>query len=729
MNRFMGLVVLALLGMCVRSYANPPIASYIFPAGAQRGTSVDARVGGLFLHERCGFEITGKGINASHDLMPARKVWFEGTVLPLPDSQRQEDYPSDMSGKVTVAMDATLGYRRVRLSTSQGGASGPVFVVGDLPEVVETEQDGDAIAQATVLPVTANGRIFPRDDVDLWEFRTEPGKTYTAFIHGPAINSPILPLIDIVDTLGRVVTRAMAYPYTGTDGSVKFSPNDSGPYRIRVTDARSHGGQAFVYRLTITDKPAPDYHLPFKISAAGPPEALDRSTAHSIPVALNGSCDRSKGDTPWSICLKKGIKYSFDIQARRHGSPLCALVSLTDYNDKEVARTVAPETGDPSPLLFSPPIDGIYKLNVTDKFRTRFGPPFVYRVAVTDSADLSMAGFRVLVPSDVTNVLRGGSTKLKLTVERFGGFTGPVDIRANHLPAGVEAKPITIAANQASIDWPLTAGPETRIDSTPFHIIATGTINNVPKSISAVAVGNTLDMPEESDLRLAVALPTPFKIVSTYVMTSAPRGEFYRRKYAIERNGYDGPIAVRTSDKQARHLQGAQGPVITVAPGQTEFEYPAFLPPWMELGRTCRICVMATAQVRDPVDGQQRTVSFSSTEQNQQMIVVVGPGRLDVSVEKTTIPGHGTVRLPVSIARAVGLTGPATVELIVPDHIKGVRARSLVVPADRSDTVLEIDFEAVAGPFNMPLTVKASIQTPTGPVVAEMPVQPVTITP
>ena len=65
----------------------------------------------------------------------------------------------------------------------------------------------------------------------------------------------------------------------------------------------------------------------------------------------------------------------------------------------------------------------------------------------------------------------------------------------------------------------------------------------------------------------------------------------YRRKYKIDRGGFDGPIQVRLADKQARHLQGVTGPVLTLKPGETEFEYPAFLPPWMELGRTCRVCV------------------------------------------------------------------------------------------------------------------------------------------
>ena len=99
-------------------------------------------------------------------------------------------------------------------------------------------------------------------------------------------------------------------------------------------------------------------------------------------------------------------------------------------------------------------------------------------------------------------------------------------------------------------------------------------------------------------------MPAPFKLVSGYVMTSAPRGEVYRRRYQIERTaGFDGPLEVRLADRQARHLQGVTGPVLTVPAGETEFEYPAYLPPWMELGRTCRVCVTAVGRVKD-ADGR-----------------------------------------------------------------------------------------------------------------------------
>ena len=89
--------------------AEPPVALYGFPAGGQRGQTVNVRVGGLFLHDRCSFDLSGPGVTASHELKRTRTLWLEGPLLPLPDSQRQEDYPQDMAGQVKIAADATVG--------------------------------------------------------------------------------------------------------------------------------------------------------------------------------------------------------------------------------------------------------------------------------------------------------------------------------------------------------------------------------------------------------------------------------------------------------------------------------------------------------------------------------------------------------------------------------------------------------------------------------------------
>ena len=685
--------------------------AYIFPAGAQRGTFVEVRVGGLFLHDKCDFDVTGHGITASPHLTPLNRIWFEGPILPLPESQQQEDYPADMHGKITLAKDSPIGSRRVRVFTSQGGASGPIFVVGDLPEVVEKEIDGEPLAKAIKLPVVANGRIFPREDIDLWEFDAEAGKTVTASVHAKSINSPLVPKLDILDAKGNVVAEEMLHPCVGTDGSVKFTPKLSGKYRVRITDARTLGGPAFVYRLTVTTAKVSEFHFPIKAKPDGLKDATGTGPLQA-PIALNGQIERPGIAGEWKLDLKKGKPYTFDLQAKRFESPLCGVVRILDADGKELAKAEGTEVADPPPLAFTPPADGIYTIKVSEKFRRPVGANFVYRLRVLDAAEKAEPGFRLKVTDEMYTVRRGTTRPVPITVERLGGFNGSISLNAENLPRGVNCGTVTVSAGQivGTVVLSVTEGAE--VGHVPMLITGTATIDGKPVKVAVGFAGS-------SDLQLAVAFPAPFKIIDQYVMTSAPRGETYYRKYKIDRGTFEGPIQISLADKQARHLQGVTGPVLTLKPGETDFEYPAFLPPWMELGRTCRVCVMATAKVKDPVDGREHTVSFSSVEQNQQMIVVVGPGRLDISIDKTSIRGEGEVRLPLKVSRSKSLSGAATVEVILPEHIKGVTVAKLVVAADKSEGELVLKFAPDAGPFNVPFLVRATVATDRGPVTAE----------
>src|SRR4051812_1793218 len=113
-------VSLCLCGSNGSLHADPPVASYLFPAGGQRGTTVQVRAGGLYLHDRCPWELLGPGVKAASPLRRIATRWFEGPLLPLPDSQRIEDYPQDFTAFVRIAADAPPGHRRGRLWTSEG---------------------------------------------------------------------------------------------------------------------------------------------------------------------------------------------------------------------------------------------------------------------------------------------------------------------------------------------------------------------------------------------------------------------------------------------------------------------------------------------------------------------------------------------------------------------------------------------------------------------------------
>src|SRR5262249_28823652 len=154
----------------------------------------------------------------------------------------------------------------------------------------------------------------------------------------------------------------------------------------------------------------------------------------------------------------------------------------------------------------------------------------------------------------------------------------------------------------------------------------------------------------------------------------APRGTVHRRKFRLTRQGYDGPIEVMLADHQARHLQGVTGPTITVPAGATEFEYAVTLPPWMELARTSRTCVMGVARIKES-DGEH-VVSFTSTNTSEQLIAVIEPAPLGVEPERGSVtaePGK-TVPVGVVVSRAKGYEGPVKLELVPPVHMSFLSA-------------------------------------------------------
>jgi hypothetical protein len=125
--------------------------------------------------------------------------------------------------------------------------------------------------------------------------------------------------------------------------------------------------------------------------------------------------------------------------------------------------------------------------------------------------------------------------------------------------------------------------------------------------------------------------------------------------------------------------------------------------------------------VRDP-DGTEHVVTYSSREQNDQVIAVVEPERLGLRLDRPTVlvqPGKSTdVRF--DLRRGDGLTGPATVDVVIPRGVHGVSAEQVRVAADATTGTVTLRFAADArGPFPAPPTVRATLVQDGKPVTAE----------
>jgi hypothetical protein len=765
------LLVAILVGVSQPALADPPAASYIFPAGGQRGTTVPVRVGGLYLHSKASFEMLGPGVETLPEVRRLETIWFEGPRLPLPDSQLAEDYPQDYSGRVTIAANAPAGARAWRIWTSQGASGSLPFVVGDLPEVVEREVEGDPEPEVVSLPVTINGRIFPREDVDLWAFQLRAGQAVTGAVEAGRLGSPLDPWLEVLADGGRRIAEAV--PSAASDGRVAFVAPHDGTYSVKIHDVSAKGGQNYVYRLSLRTGPSvervfplggrrgsvvnfavsglecPDHTGPVSLTSLGAgcgpersvipfaarasavvevddlPESVEiepnarssQASSLSVPGVGNGRIGAGGDVDFWAVPLRKGRSYRLELRAGRLGSSLDGLLFLTDTGGKELARAESTAEGADPSLMFQPPADGAYLVSVRDRFRSRGGPAWAYRLRVDETP---AADFRLTLPSDTLTVPRGGSAKVKVETERLGGFAGPIALVIEGLPPGVSAGKTVIAPGAGSIEMTCNADNKAPIRSARVTVRGTAEIGG--RRITRIAARRGLAGFSEIDsIRLAVALPAPFQIAGRADFGWAPRGSVRHRRYRIQRGGFSGPIEIRLADRQARHLQGVTGPVVIVPPRVEEFEYAVMLPPWMEIGRTSRTVLMATGLVREP-DGTEHEVSFSSPSAEVQLIAVIEPARLGLESTRTSLaiaPGR-TLEVPVKLARGRGVNGPVRVELVVPRRVIGLRAEPLVLSAGQDQGIMRIACATVVvSPRTDKVILRAQARVGVDPIFAE----------
>ena len=357
--------------------ADPPGISYIFPAGAQQGTTVDVRIGGFNLFDEAPLEFLSADIEASANVQRLPKtLWFEGPRIAMPASQAKEDYPVDNLASLKVADNAQIGTHYWRVWTSQGIVPAQSFVIGNLPEVIEAEIDGTAVPEKVDLPVTINGRIFPREDVDLWQFDAVRGQSYTVEVMSSRLGYPLDSRIEVIDPQGESVAQNV--DHFENDSFLRFEAQANGLHHVRIHDSQFGGLQNYVYRLTITNQQVIDHVFPLggkrgtrvnlqlsgqKTPSTTHPVLLDSTTDvqsvtmpggqqvalevsdypefifhHSRPIiefpaVLNGKIAEAGRRESWMVRATEGQTIEFDLRAARLGSNLDSILEIYDMDD------------------------------------------------------------------------------------------------------------------------------------------------------------------------------------------------------------------------------------------------------------------------------------------------------------------------------------------------------------------------------------------------------------
>ncbi|MCA9212149.1 MAG: PPC domain-containing protein [Planctomycetales bacterium] len=693
-------IVVALWGVAITFEpaiaTDAPSTSYIFPPGGQRGKTVDVRIGAHYLHGGAPLRVVGNGVAASESIHEIERIWFEGPLIVKPDSQQSEDYPKDHAARFVIADDAPLGKCFWQVSTSQGAVESRPFVIGDLPEIVENEIDGAPLPTDVQLPITINGRIFPREDVDIWRFTATAGQIITCVVNAARIGSPLDARLEIRDPDGQRVVEND--DFFAADSMVRFRAEADGNYEVRIHDINFGGLQNYVYRLTILSGPYVDFLFPlggqqntlttFQAFGAGlsgeilqitlgsaddsqlrtavlnkeslNPISIATSRAREIvegtetatirlteAVVLNGRIAKAGDVDRWLLEAAAGTRVSFSLKAASLGSALDARIIVRDCKDDsnllDIGSTklnrIEP-TGE-----FTVPDSGKVELLVSHFDETQLANGnYAYRLALEPNP---VPDFALTFATDAITLFCGETTKLKVFANRFGGNDKPIQLQVTGLANGVSVDNCLMAGDKSEVELTLRAANDARIDAVPIRIegvsvdaaadtssAATDDVASERELLPRVAtMPLRLGGARRDEILLGVSIKTPFKIVGDqYRIEYAHRGTVHRRPFLIDRKGYSGPLTISLTDKQTRHLQGVEA-VSDVRVPEGKTEFEFPIRIPTWLEQN-RTGRIVVKAVGEITDDEGRThkVSYSSNNPNDQIIILTSPTRTGVEV-------------------------------------------------------------------------------------------------
>ncbi len=485
------MVLAALISGAWLNFASPSFAQSVglpaprllttTPMGAKVGSLAEVTISGEHIEDADELTFSDRRITA------ARKLNAAGQ-------------PEANKYVVTIAADCPVGIHEARVMTRLGISSSRAFSIGTLDEAVQTKAN-TTLATAMELKVNSicNATMTQRA-VDHYVFEAMQGQRVIVDCATRGIDSKLDAVVIVADAAGRdlLVERR--------GGVVDFTVPADGKYVIKVHELTFKGGQAYYYRLAVTELPvgAPIVRLPSTKpvnSFSWPPSGLkeqaelaeiepnnDRTKAQkiSLPCDIAGSFFPAADVDVFEFDAKKGDVWWVEVASERFGLPTdpSILVQHVARNgDTEKLTDVAEFSDIPSPVKVSsngyaydgPPYnagsadilgkleikeDGLHRLQLSDLFGgTRNDPKNVYRLvirkAAPDFAVVAWALHMELRNGDRNAVskplaLRGGATMaLEVVAIRRDGFDGDIDLAMEGLPEGVTASGLKIPTGQS----------------------------------------------------------------------------------------------------------------------------------------------------------------------------------------------------------------------------------------------------------------------------------------
>ncbi|MDF1851531.1 MAG: hypothetical protein P1U85_11905 [Verrucomicrobiales bacterium] len=381
---------------------------------------------------------------------------------------------------------------------------------------LQTTEDPSVITGPVSLPITINGRILP-GEVDEFVFEAKEGDQLVVDVDArslvpylaDAVPGWFQAVVSLQDPRGRELAFADDYRFDPDPVLFYKIPRD-GKYRLRIHDSIYRGREDFVYRITMGELPfltgirplggqagtevdiffqggnlveheRPRFPLPEKPGMVGMwasgaagvsnsidfhvdsvPEEMEReendrigiANPLEIPSIVNGSIHES-GDLDFYRVKGDGNRpITFEIFARRLGSPLDSNLTIFDDDGKQIAWNddfENPSAGltthhADARITIDLPSNGVCFIRVGDT-QNQGGIAHAYRLKVTQGEpDVALR----VTPSSLL-AYPGGNARGTIHALRLDGFQGPIRIELDgEVPKGFKMSPVTIASGETT---------------------------------------------------------------------------------------------------------------------------------------------------------------------------------------------------------------------------------------------------------------------------------------
>jgi hypothetical protein len=495
--------------------AQPADVDFFFPAGGQRGSTVEV---------------------SFPDLGEDAQFWTDHPGLSVKLTGKDQ-------AQVSLAADLPLGLHWLRAYNASGTSEPRWFSVGTLTEARETEPNNELAAPMPIdhLPVCVNGTLEEGTAVDLYSLQLQQGQTLTAALEAYALGSEVDAFLELRGPEGQIL--ATVHDGRSIDPVLIFPVQRTGRYVLQVAgflhppsaSVQFAGAESLVYRLHLHQDAVITHCYPAAVSRTSPTmlslhgtaelpvdsrsveiigsqlpqlgvQYLDSTAnlwpmpvlvtdsavrcesepndapASAIPIAINstvaGRMDGPADRDGFTFTVQKGLRYSLRLHAQDLHLPLDGYLQLYAGSSQDLLAenddTVALGTADPE-LSWKATADGPVRAVVI----TLLPLP---AAATAGHYVLTLQPGREPLEAQITSassylIPAGKTAEIKAKLIAPYGFTGKIKASAQNLPTGLTAEPVEVKAeNGAEFTLVLRAANNCTSWSGPLQLalVATG---------------------------------------------------------------------------------------------------------------------------------------------------------------------------------------------------------------------------------------------------------------